>query len=70
MSNDLSLKRFGARKWKQLQRWNYAVFALVAAHSIAFQMVEKQKLPWVITVAICIAAAVIMQIAGVTRRIA
>lgn len=69
-SNDLSLKRFGARKWKQLQRWNYAVFALVAMHSIAFQMVEKQKQPWVITVAICIAAALIMQVAGVTRRIA
>lgn len=69
-SNDLSLKRFGARKWKQLQRWNYAVFALVAVHSIAFQMVEKQKQPWVITVAICIAAALIMQIAGVTRRVA
>jgi sulfoxide reductase heme-binding subunit YedZ len=69
-SNDLSLKRFGARKWKQLQRWNYAVFALVAVHSIAFQMVEKQKEPWVITVALCIAAALIMQVAGVTRRIA
>jgi sulfoxide reductase heme-binding subunit YedZ len=69
-SNDLSLKRFGARKWKQLQRWNYAVFALVAAHSIAFQMLEKQKQPWMITVAICIAAALIMQIAGVTRRVA
>jgi sulfoxide reductase heme-binding subunit YedZ len=69
-SNDLSLKRFGARKWKQLQRWNYAVFALVAVHSIAFQMVEKQKQPWVITVSICIAAALIVQIAGVTRRIA
>ena len=69
-SNDLSLKRFGTRKWKQLQRWNYAVFALVAMHAIAFQMVEKQKQPWVITVAICIAAALIMQVAGVTRRIA
>jgi sulfoxide reductase heme-binding subunit YedZ len=69
-SNELSLKRFGARKWKQLQRWNYAVFALVAVHSIAFQMVEKQKQPWVITVSICIAAALIVQIAGVTRRIA
>jgi len=68
MSNDLSLKRFGARKWKELQRWNYAVFALVAVHSIAFQMVEKQKQPWVFTVAICIATALIMQIAGLTRR--
>jgi sulfoxide reductase heme-binding subunit YedZ len=69
-SNDLSLKRLGARKWKQLQRWNYGVFVLVAVHSIAFQVVEKQKQPWVITVAICIAAVLILQIAGVTRRVA
>jgi sulfoxide reductase heme-binding subunit YedZ len=70
MSNDISLTRFGTRKWKQLQRWNYAVFALIAVHSIAFQMVEKQKLQWVVTVSICIGAAVIMQIAGITRRLA
>ena len=69
-SNDLSLRRFGTRKWKQLQRWNYAVFALVAIHSVAFQMVEKQKEPWVITVVLCIAAAVAMQAAGVWRRLA
>lgn len=69
-SNDLSLKRFGKRKWKQLQRWNYAVFALVAIHSVAFQVVEKQTEPWVIMVAFCIAAALIIQVAGIMRRIA
>ena len=42
-SNDFSLRRFGTHKWKQLQRWNYAVFALVAVHSFAFQGVETQK---------------------------
>lgn len=67
-SNDLSLRRFGARKWKQLQRWNYAAFALVAVHSFAFQGVEKQKLPWVLTVVACVAAAMILQIAGLIRR--
>ena len=69
-SNDWSLRRFGAQKWKELQQWNYAVFALVAVHSFAFQGVEKQKLAWVITAAICIAAAGVMQIAGVARRMA
>lgn len=67
-SNDVSLRRFGARRWKQLQRWNYAVFALVAVHSFAFQGVEKQKLHWVVTVVACVAAALIMQIAGVVAR--
>jgi len=67
-SNDLSLRRLGTRKWKQLQRWNYAVFALVAVHSFAFQGVEKQKQLWVVTVAFCVAAALSLQIAGVVRR--
>jgi len=69
-SNDLSLKRFGTRKWKQLQRWNYALFALVAIHSVAFQVVEKQTEPWVMMVAFCIALALIIQVAGIMRRIA
>ena len=69
-SNDFSLRRFGTRKWKQLQRWNYAVFALVAVHSFAFQGVEKQKVQWVITVGACVLAALALQIAGVVRRVA
>jgi len=67
-SNDLSLRRLGTGKWKQLQRWNYAVFALVAVHSFAFQGVEKQKQLWVVTAAFCVAAALSLQIAGVVRR--
>ena len=69
-SNDLSLRRFGTRGWKQLQRWNYAVFALVAVHSLAFQGVETQKVQWVITVVVCVLAALALQIAGVVRRAA
>ena len=69
-SNDFSLRRFGTRGWKKLQRWNYAVFALVAVHSFAFQGVETQKVQWVITVAVCVVAAIAMQVAGVVRRMA
>ena len=69
-SNDFSLRRFGTRGWKQLQRWNYVVFALVAVHSFAFQGVETQKVQWVITVAVCVLAAFALQIAGVVRRAA
>ena len=67
-SNDLSLRRFGSKKWKQLQRWNYVVFVLVAVHSFAFQGVEKQQLHWVSTVVVCVAAALMVQLAGVVRR--
>ena len=67
-SNDLSLRRFGTRGWKQLQRWNYAAFALVAVHSFAFQGVETQKMQWVVTVAASVLVALALQIAGVVRR--
>jgi len=69
-SNDLSLRRFGTRTWKQLQRWNYAIFVLVAVHSFAFQGVETQKLHWVLTVAACVFVALAMQIAGFLRQTA
>ncbi|MBS1804172.1 MAG: ferric reductase-like transmembrane domain-containing protein [Acidobacteria bacterium] len=68
-SNDLSLRKFGTRGWKQLQRWNYAVFALVAVHSFAFQGVETQKIQWVVTVALCVSAAIALQWMGIKRRL-
>lgn len=67
-SNDLSLRRLGAAEWKKLQRWNYAVFALVAVHAFAFQGVEKQKPAWVVLVGVCVAAAAGLQGAGWVRR--
>jgi sulfoxide reductase heme-binding subunit YedZ len=67
-SNDFSLRRLGAVQWKKLQRWNYAVFALVAVHAFAFQGVEKQKADWVMLTAICVGATVLVQAAGAVRR--
>ena len=68
MSNDYSLRALGTPRWKQLQRWNYGVFALAAVHSFAYQGIEKQHLPFVTTVAICIAVTLILQVAGIVRR--
>jgi sulfoxide reductase heme-binding subunit YedZ len=68
MSNDYSLRALGTTRWKQLQRWNYGVFALAAVHSFAYQGIEKQHLPFVTTVAICIAVTLILQVAGIVRR--
>ena len=67
-SNDYSLRKLGTRRWKRLQRWNYAVFALAAIHSIAYLAIEKQKLLFVATVSICLAGAVVLQAAGIVRR--
>jgi sulfoxide reductase heme-binding subunit YedZ len=63
-SNDYSLRRFGTTGWKSLQRWNYALFALAAAHAVGYLVIEKQKIPFDTTIAVCIVITVIMQISG------
>lgn len=68
-SNDWSLRRLGRAQWKKLQRWNYAVFGLVAVHAFAFQGVETQKVQWVTVAVVCVAVALVMQCAGAVRRI-
>jgi sulfoxide reductase heme-binding subunit YedZ len=67
-SNDHFLGAFGTPRWKQLQRWNYAAFGAAAIHSTAFQAVEKQKLPYVSVVLVCIAITIAMQTAGILKR--
>ncbi len=67
-SNDYMLRKLHTQPWKQLQRWNYAVFALVAAHTFAYQGIEKQHVPFVVTAAFCIAIAIGFQLAGVVMK--
>lgn len=70
LSNDLSLRRLGTRRWKSLQRWIYAAFALTVTHGVAYQLVEKRRLPWVIVFAGLSTAVIMIQAAGFvsTRR--
>lgn len=67
-SNDYSLRRLGAPGWKKLQRWNYGVFALVAAHAAGYLAIEKQKLDFVLTIAAGVAATAALQLAGYASR--
>lgn len=67
LSNDFSLRRLGTPRWKALQRWNYALFALVAAHGIAFQVIEKRKVPFVVAFALLSACCVVAQWGGFRR---
>ena len=48
ISNDLSLRAMKTMRWKSLQRWTYAAFVLTGAHGIAYQLVEKRHMPWVV----------------------
>jgi sulfoxide reductase heme-binding subunit YedZ len=67
-SNDYSLRALGTPRWKQLQRWNYAAFALAAAHSIGYQIPQKQNYAFHVIVKLCIAITLALQTAGFIRR--
>lgn len=68
ISNDVSLRRMGAGKWKSFQRWTYAAVALTAAHAIAFQKVENRVLSFRLLIAAVLAVILFVQLAGVIRR--
>lgn len=67
-SSDWALRRLGTPGWKRLQRWNYAAFALAAAHGIGYQTMEKQKAEFVAVLVACLAVAAGMQMAGFILR--
>lgn len=68
LSNDRSLTHLGARRWKGLQRWNYAVFGLVLAHGVLYQVLEKRIAGWVLTFAILSVLVIVLQVAGFRWR--
>jgi sulfoxide reductase heme-binding subunit YedZ len=65
ISNDLSLRSLGLKRWKSLQRWTYVAIGLAIAHGILFQLVEKRHLPWVLLFAGLAVIMLVMQLAGV-----
>jgi len=70
ISNDISLRKLGSRRWKAWQRWTYWAGALVVAHGLAYQWLEKGNGGWVwvfVPVVIIVAA---MQLDGRRRFLA
>lgn len=68
LSNDLSLRRLGTTRWKSLQRWNYAAFAFMAAHTALFQASNRRATPWLAAFAAIAVAVGVTQLAGYRRR--
>jgi sulfoxide reductase heme-binding subunit YedZ len=58
------LRTLGTRRWKFIQRWIYAAFSLTVVHGIAYQLVEKRRLPWVIIFVALTTAVVLIQLSG------
>jgi sulfoxide reductase heme-binding subunit YedZ len=68
-SSDYCLRALGTTRWKQLQRWNYAVFALSGMHAVGYLLIEKQKASFSCAVAVCLLIAIGMQAAGFLQRV-
>jgi sulfoxide reductase heme-binding subunit YedZ len=64
LSNDAALRALGPKRWKALQRWNYAGFGLVAAHGALYQILEKRNAALVGLLGLMIFIGAALQLAG------
>ena len=68
LSNDISLRMLGVKRWKFLQRWAYAGIVLTAAHAIVYQHgVEKRLLPFRVLVYAILGIVLAFQMAASLR---
>jgi sulfoxide reductase heme-binding subunit YedZ len=68
LSNDWSLRGLGARRWKRLQQLNYILFAVVIAHAILYQIIEKRSPPFAVATGFLAATAIVLQLARAISR--
>jgi sulfoxide reductase heme-binding subunit YedZ len=67
LSNDWSLHVMGAARWKAWQSANYILFALVAVHGVLFQVIEKRRTGWVITLGLMLAVVLGARLAAIVN---
>ena len=68
LSNDFSLRKLGAARWKFLQQWAYAAVVLTVAHAVLYQHVEKRIVPFHIFLYVVLVAVLFLQLAGVLQK--
>ncbi len=67
ISNDVSVRSMGTRRWKSIQRWSYVALVLTVLHGIAYQLIEKRHLAWVLVFAALTVAIIATQLLGFLR---
>lgn len=67
ISNDFSLRKLGSRRWKNVQRLNYAFFALVAVHAVLYMVIENRSFLFVIVSILLFGSVIVLQISGFIR---
>ena len=65
LSNDRSLRELKARRWKNLQRLNYALFALVVLHSFFYGALLRTTSTFTLILIFTVIAVLLGQLAGV-----
>jgi sulfoxide reductase heme-binding subunit YedZ len=68
LSNDLSLRLLGTRRWKTLQRLSYVMFPLVIVHGLLYQAIEKRAAAFILVVVLVALLVLAGQLAGVARQ--
>ena len=69
LSNNWSIRRFGAQRWKALQRLSYAAIVLTLLHNIIFLVVWKRELIFVAMFALVTLGILIFQTLGYRRHV-
>lgn len=67
ISNDISLRNLGVKRWKTLQRFSYVAFVLTVAHGVAYQLIEKRDFPWVLLFGLMVSVSVTIQLLAFNR---
>lgn len=70
ISNDISLRELGTKRWKSVQRCSYVAAMLTVVHGFAYQFVEKRRIDWVIVLALLVCLTLGLQFVGfsIVRR--
>lgn len=68
ISNNLSLRKLGPRRWKRIQRWSYAGAILVVGHALLYQVVERRQVAFIAGVLIVCGVVLYLQLWGVRRQ--
>jgi sulfoxide reductase heme-binding subunit YedZ len=65
ISTDSSLRELKARRWKSLQRLNYALFVLVVLHAVFYGALLRMTAPLTLLLILTVIAVVLGQAAGI-----
>jgi sulfoxide reductase heme-binding subunit YedZ len=65
ISTDRSLRELKAKRWKNLQRLNYALFALVVLHAFFYGALLRMTSPFTLVLVFTVVAVFVGQLAGI-----